>query len=512
MEKLIAGVTAGRQLSRSKAPMPPIKFGEWLPDQAEIDNPGCVNVANVVPFGPIGYKPFSDFQAASTTALSGRCLGAVSATGNTGVVRSFAGDATNLYYLNGAVWTSAGSGFTLGTDERWNFVKAPNADSMLAASIGEDVQVIGMVGDNTFSAYFTSTLKPKAKYMAQVGSFLMLFNVNEDGTAYPDRVRWSSITDPADMDASAANQSDSEDLGGEYGAGQAIVGGETAALFLERAIFRATYVGSPTVFRFDAIETQRGLIAPGAVSRLGRLIFYLASDGFFLWDGLESHPIGDRKVNQTLLDDLDYNYLSAISTAVDPTKQIFMMSYASGSASSGVPDKIIMYHWPSGWWGTATITTQFIHTGMTPGLTLEDLDSISSSIDALPFSLDAKAWQGGIFQVTAFNSSNQSGTFGGDALAATIDTGVRQLHPGKRSMVTGAYPVADGGTQTVAIAGAARMNDTFTFETAVSQSTEGKCAVRNKNRFHKFRLNIAAGGTWTHASGVQPIASAAGER
>lgn len=512
MKNLAAKVAQGRANSPSRRPLKPIKFGEWLPDMPEIDNLGSVNVSNVIPFGPAGYRPFKDFQASSTTALSARCLGAVSSTGVDGNVRSFAGDATKLYYLSSTAWTSGGSGFTLGVDERWKFQKAPDADTMLACVRTEDVQAIGMVGDNTWAAYFTSTLKPKAKSMAQVGSFLMLLNVNEGGAIYPDRLRWSSITDPADMDASAANQSGAEDLGGQFGHGQAIIGGETATVFLEQGIARATYVGSPAVFRIDMVETNRGLLAENAILRLGRYIFFLAHDGFFLWDGLEAHPIGDRKVNQTFFDLVDSQYYSAISTAVDPEKQLFMMAFPSTGASGGICDKIIMYHWPSGWWGIADMVTQFIFTGLTPGVTLEGLDAISSSLDSLPFSLDSKAWQGGIFQVTAFNNSNQSGTFEGATLAATIDTGVREFHPGRKTLLTGARPIIDGGTPTVAVAGVARLNDTFSFESAVAQTTEGKCPIRNKQRYQKLRLGTTAGDSWTHAIGIAPIGSAAGER
>lgn len=512
MKNLAAKVAQGRANSPSRRTLEPIKFGEWLPDLPEIDNLGSVNVSNVVPFGPAGYKPFKDFQASSTTALTGRCLGATSSTGVDGNVRSFASDATDLYYLSSTVWTSGGSGYTLGVDERWKFQKAPDADTMLACVRSEAVQAIGMVGDNTWSDYFTSTLKPQFKSLAQVGSFLMGLNSSEGGTIYPDRARWSSITDPADMDASAANQSDAEDLGGQYGQGQAIIGGETATIFLEQAIIRATYVGSPTIFRFDEIETNRGLLAESAILRLGRYIFFLAHDGFFLWDGLEAHPIGDRKVNQTFFDDVDATYYSAISTAADPEKQLFMMAYPSTGASGGICDKIIMYHWPSGWWGRADIVTQFIYTGLTPGVTLEGLDAISSSLDLLPFSLDSKAWQGGIFQVTAFNNSNQSGTFEGATLAAMIDTGVRELHPGRKTLLTGARPIIDGGTPMVAVAGVARMNDSFTFESAVAQTAEGKCPIRNKQRYQKLRLSTTAGDVWTHASGITPIGSAAGER
>ena len=64
----------------------------------------------------------------------------------------------------------------------------------------------------------------------------------------------------------------------------------------------------------------------------------------------------------------------------------------------------------------------------------------------------------------------------------------------------------------MAVAGARRLNDTFTFETAATQAASGKCPIRNKNRFQKLRLNVAAGGTWEVATGVQPIGAPADGR
>ena len=495
---------------RSRSSLPALKFGEWLPDMPEIDNPGCTEVQNVIPFGPGGYKPFGDFLESSTTALSSQCLGAITAKGSDTVVSAYAGDATKLYYLNGQVWTSAGTGFTLSSTDRWEFVKVPNAEKMLACSIGEVTQVITL-GGTTFSGYFTSTLKPKPAHAAQVGSFLMLLNVDEGGTIFPDRLRWSSISDPADMDQSAANQADSEDLGGEFGFGTRLIGGATGTVFLERGIARASYVGSPSVFRVDILEPNRGAISGGGVIAVGRMIFFVAHDGFFLWDGLEAHAIGDRKVNKFFKDTADTNSYHTISTAMDSANQVIMWAFASTTASGGVPDKILMYHWPSGWWGRADIVTEFIQTGFTSGVTLEQLDNFSSSLDLLTPSMDSSVWKGGIILPTGFNVNHQSGSFTGDNLAAVMETGVRQLFPGKQALVSGVIPVCDGGTLTCSVAGALRMNDAFSFETAVAQRTSGKTPLRNKNRYHKFQMNVAAGGTWTHASGVQPIASETGE-
>lgn len=504
----VAAVTAGRGTTRRALPVLP--FGEWRPDLPEFGNPGAVNVSNVIPYGPTSYKPFPDFSAGSTTPLAAQCLGAASIGSRPGDVYQYAGDSTDLYFLLGNVWTSGGSGFSLNTDERWEFVRVPEANTVIATSISEITQV-ATLGGVTFSDFYTSTLKPQARHAAAVGSFLMLLNVREGGVDYTDRVRWSSISDPADMDQSAANQSDSEDLSGGYGWGQKIVGyGRTATIFMERAIFRAQYVGSPTVFRFDVVEPHRGTLSPGSVIPLGRYIFYLAPDGFFVHDGLESHPIGHNKIDKYFFDNVDTEAYQMISGAVDMSRQVVMWAYPTSSATAGTTDRILLYHWPSGWWGEATVTLELLIWGLSQGLNLEQLDTINTSIDALPYSLDSKYWMGGRQQVRAFNTAHNSGTFTGANLAATIDTGVRQISPGKQTMVTGARPVVDGGTLTAAVAGVQRMNDTLTFGSNVDQNDFGVCPVRNKARYQKFRVNVAAGGTWTHAQGLEVIGSDGG--
>ena len=492
--------------------LPPIQFGEWTPDVPEISS-SCPNLQDVIPFGPTGYKPMPDFAAVSTTALTARCQGAMPVFGADRTTYKFAGDATKLYGLEGAVWTdySKGGGYTIASDEWWNFTKPPELDKILACHIDDPVQSVAL-GSTTFADHFTSTLKPKARYMTTVrDAFLMLANVDESGVQ-PTRVRWSARGDSTDMDQSAANQSDAEDLDESYGWIQGIFGGEDATVFQQNGITIGTYEGSPTIFRFDTRETARGLLAPKSAIRLGRNIYYLASDGFFRWDGGQSHNLSGGKINKTFFDDVEPTYYDRICSAVDYPNQMVMWAYTNTAATTATPNRILMYHWPSGWWARAHISVDFLFSDALNYTTLEALDNISSSIDALEFSLDSRVWAGGANQVGAFNTSFQSGTFTGSNLAAIIDTGQRQHFHGRNGLVTGAIPLVDGGEPTIQVAGAIGLNDTFTFETAAAQTLAGKCPLRKKARYHKYRLNVPAAATWTHATGIQPIVPQAGKR
>jgi hypothetical protein len=513
MDTLVRELNRQGSQPRPAKALESVQFGEWKPDAAEL-LASVSNVQDVIPFGPNGYKPMPNFAAESTTAMSARCQGIGAVVDNSDSSYKYAGDATKLYQLLSNDWTdvSGGTTFTISADEWWSFLKDPESNKVLATNLQDGVY--SATFGSTFAAHFTSTLRPKARSMAQLRSeFLMVFNVDEDGTKFPDRLRWSSIGDTNDMDASAANQSNSADLGGEWGEGMALYGGDEATAFLERAIYRGVYVGAPTVWDFgSALEQNRGLLAPKASQRVGRHIYYLANDGFFRWNGFQSEPIGDGKVNVEFFDDVETTYYHRITCTYDPKHQVVMWQYTDVTASTSTPTRILLYHWPSGWWGKAHITLDVLFPDLTNYVSPDDMTSISSSLDALEFSLDSSVWQGGRMRAGAVNASRQSGTFSGANLAAIIETGIRQFYPGRHAKITGAYPLVDGGTPTVAVAGARRLNDTFTFETAAAQNTSGKVPLRNKNKFHKLRMNVAAAGSWELATGVQPLGAPADGR
>ena len=77
-----------------------------------------------------------------------------------------------------------------------------------------------------------------------------------------------------------------------------MVGGESfGIIFMERAIYRADYVGTPLIFTFNKIADNVGAFAPRSVASFGNQIFFLAQDGFYkLTGGQQLTPIGNGKV------------------------------------------------------------------------------------------------------------------------------------------------------------------------------------------------------------------------
>jgi len=514
MKKYLQIVTAqGRP--RSQNPAQPVMFGPWQPDRADLGNEGCSIAKNVLPFGPVGYAPLPALAAYSTTPMTAKCQGAISVGDTTQNTIAYGGDATKLYTLIAKTWEDRSNGtYTLSSDDKWEFVKY--GDYLVAMNINDAAQSITIGATGNFAAHFTSTLKPKAKHGAKVGRFLMLLNTNESGTAYPDRVRWSAIDDSLDMDQSATTLADARDMGTDDGEGQRIFGvDKDAVLFMERSIYTGVFEGAPTVFRFDRREENRGLLAPGGIQRIGRVFFYIAQDGFFLFDGMQSHPIGATKVNQWFFDNVDQQTMfGAVSSAIDNERNLWIIGFATSAAATGTADRILAYHWPSGWWSYGEVTHELLFNNLSQGLTLEELDAINPDLDALTPSLDSRAWKGGVVQVGAFSSDHNNGTFTGANLAATIETGRLQLGQGSRSKVAGFLPLVDGGVLTGQIAATIRINDAETFNAVQSQSADGKIpgGSGTAGRYHKFRTIIAAAGSWKHAQGIQVISGASGSR
>ena len=509
MKQIITGLSL-QPRPRNIASPEPWMFGPWLPDIAPFENPGCLIAENVIPFGPSGYRPFKGLTAYST-ALDARCQGATSVSGSDGFTYTYAADASKLYRLVGttATDTSKVGGYTLNADEFCDFLKFDN--TILAAMPGNAVQ--GMtIGGSIFADQFTSTLLPQCRTMARGGRFLMLGNTSESGTSYPTRVRWGKIDSLVDMDELSSAQSGYRDIDADGGWIRRMISGTFVTIFQERLIQRATYNGPPTVWRFDVVEKNRGTIAAYGVVQLGRLLFFPSHDGFYIFDGQESHAIGDMKINKWFQDNANPALYFRMCGAVDPVNQLIMWAFCSDAVGVTNPDKILMYHWPSGWWAYANLETEWLFDDLSKGLTLDELDTVSSSIDALAYSLDSRYWTGGIRQFGAFNTSHTLCTFTGTTLAAKIETSVKQLFPGQRAKVRGVHVLVDGGTPTVAIASIARLNDTLSFGSAVSQRAEGYVPLHATEKYHQFQFNQAAGQTWGVAQGFRPMAAPMGGR
>jgi hypothetical protein len=486
-----------------------IPLPAWTPDLPAHQNPGLIVCRNVISRTDKSYGPFSSL-ATYSSALTARCQGAFTARDDAGNISIFAGDVSKLYSLTSAstTWEDVSNGtYTAPSDGQWNFCQF---GQRIIACNGVDEAQSYVMGSSTDFADLNAADAPIAKFPAIVKGFLVLGWVN----GLPERIHWSALEDPTTFPtpgsaAAAAVQSDFQDLVGDGGWVQGVVGGLGTAdgvVFQERAIWRMTYVGSPLVFQFDAVEGARGTPAPGSICKLGAVVAYLGEDDFYMFDGSNSLPIGANQIARTFFADLNQTYIANISSTVDPINKIFYWAYPSGDSTDGVCDRILSWNWNTKRWTLIEDAgdIEYLFRAGTFGYTMDSADGLGYTMDTSPFGPDSRFWTGGYPILAGFNSSHVLGFFSGSALEAEFETGDLDLADGKRIFVSGVRPIIDGGTITASIGYRNTQSDAVSYTTATSVQADAYCPQRVAARFVRANIAIASGGSWTHASSFEP--------
>jgi len=473
-----------------------IKFGEWLPDQPDLQNRGVTVATNVIPAAN-GYRSLDGFSAVSNAGTS-TLRGVFAAKDASSNVALFAGDSGKLYQFNAGTSNlddvSKVGGYTLADGEYWRFVQF-GTSVIAAGGAGETPQSWTLGSSSAFADLAGSP--PKADFIAVVRDQVWVANIDEGSGRVPYRTRWSAINDETGWTV-GTDQSDFQDIP-DAGAITGLVGGEYAVILLERGIAVAQYVGSPLIYQIDRVETARGCNYSGSVASIGKLVFYLSDDGFYAFDGLQSSPIGAEKVNKWFFDDFNIAHKEKLTAAVDPTNQIVVWSYVSNSATSTTPDRLLIYNYAVGRWSIANVENDLVAPFFTAGYTLEALDNLASSIDALPASLDSALFKGGSF-LFGGSLNNKIYSFSGAKLEGLIETSELSLSQGRHTVVTRTVPYFRKGSVTMQIGIRDRQDDAVVYDSGSALTDEGFCEHRQQGRFHRARMNLT--GEWEFAQGL----------
>jgi len=471
-----------------------VAFTNLTPDQPSLDNGGLLTANNCIPYEK-GYGPFPE-PATASDALAAAVRSAFAARDTSEAVTNFAGTETKLYRLGTASWSdvtrfsasgSAALNYAIGTEGVWEF--AVFQDTVIA--VGGNVNQIWSLGSSTRFA----TLSGSAPLMAHIAT-VRDFVVGGNMVGAPNRVQWSAISNPLDWNVSPTTQSDYQDLIGDNSRVQKVVGGEFGLVLTENSVWRMTYAGPPVVFQFDQVESSIGCYASGSVARSGGVTFFLSDTGFFTSDGQSVRPIGNGQVDRSFFDDLDSNYLYRISSTIDPFNKLYIVSYPGRGNTSGLCSRLIIYNWATGRWATADQVLEFIYSRLTDGYTLEGLDAISSSLDALPYSLDSRAWVGGLKLLAGFDSTHKLISFNtGSYKQAEFITGEAQLTPGRRTWITSSAPLVEGSSSSIEVSVGQRetLTDTVAYTTASTRNAIGRCPLRANGRYQRVRLAVTGG-------------------
>jgi hypothetical protein len=265
-----------------------------------------------------------------------------------------------------------------------------------------------------------------------------------------------------------------------------------------------SYVGTPFVFQFDNISRNLGCYEPNSIVQWQGVTYFLGDDGFYACDGQQVVGIGAEKVDRFFFNDADEGSFPEMSTAVDPIRNLVMWGYRN----AGDIYRLLVYHVNTKRWSYVDTVINRLGSYSTPAITLENVDTYSTSIDALDISLDSRFWQGGKLLLGGVRGAKIV-TFSGTDKVANIETSDIESQA-QSSMITLARPLIDNGSASVGIASRNSLNDAVVFGSQNSPSSENRVGLRAVGKYH--RLRVQPTGNWTTAIGLDIDIQSAGVR
>ena len=533
-----------------------IVFTEWLPDQPSSVN-ALVDAKNVMP-NQVGYKPFPTAQnygsasgedliatvsgkfddvtqlfSGSATKLyqyngvnhinvskSSRIISNIERTSNVVTITT---TTAHGYSVSDSV--TVGAITNTGINGTFTVASVPSTTTFTYAQVGADIASVadsGRVYRDTYNASqwrFTqfgpnvlavdnnskvqywevnqsvsfedaSADAPVAKYITTVRDFVVTAHVG--GVA--NKVQWSDINDFTNWTSGSASQADFQLLP-DGNTIQGITGGEIGLVFLEKAIIRMSYSGSPLFFQLDTISRGLGCIEGNSIAQYGATSFFLSDDGFYKCDGQTVTGIGTEKVDRYFYKDADLTDLDSMSASVDPIKKLVVWNYKNVDGGRG----ILVYNWQLNKWSRVETLTTGVGSITTTGYTLEGLEAVLgyTNLETIPASLDDRLWVGGKFLFAGFTNTKIV-TFTGSNYNSELIT--PDMEVGYNSVATLVRPQIDNGSADIKVASRRELDDNIQFGSSVTTSQEGRASIRSAGRYHRF--SISPTGNWTNATSI----------
>lgn len=479
------------------------KFNQWMPDQAFWSEDVVSDAKNVLP-DVDGFRPLKSYVATSG-ALVERCRGAATFRKRDNVRTLIAGDRESLYKYNqgstnfddisdATYTTEGGTGF-------WDFCQF--GDLAIMTNLADPVKKYDIVAAPATVSNLGGA-PPQARFCKVVGPHVVLAHLDGE----EDSVHWSSVNS-AEGWTIGTNLSDKQQLR-EGGRIMGLLGdiGDVGYLFQERSIKSMMKVpGSPLIFQIEIADPDRGSAAFRGMRQIGSAAFYLAHDGFMLFQNGQSTPIATERVERWFYDNALNAQISRVVCGIDPRQKLVMWSfisteYGQSDIDAGFGDKILLYNWVLKRWARADLeVSAFVDVVNTP-YTLDTIDSFGD-LDSLPFSLDSPFWNGDNIatQLGVFGTDFKLGNLTGANMEALIEMKNVHLFPPGRQYVRGAWPVCDSPDVQIAIAGIEDLDTAPSYGSYVGKETTGYIPLDSSSRLHSLRMKIPSS-TWSHAEGM----------
>ena len=341
-----------------------------------------------------------------------------------------------------------------------------------------------------------------------IGDFLVLSGLQSNTRT----IQWSAINDIEGWIV-GTNLSDMQEFP-EGGPVQGVAGSEIGFVVQDRAIRTMQFLPGDiqTIFTFSRVERERGGMAKYGFMFTRGTLFFLAEDGFYGL-GAQDPAIGTDAVNHWFIHNSDLGRREQTLAFADVSHTRVMWAFYN-NASSQLYDRILIYDWHINKWTYSTEAAQMWATLAAPGVNLDvDVPGVPADVflDSSEPGLDSKLYSGGQPVIGGIDVNGRLGILDGPNLAAIIETAEYHLSQGRRTFVSGAYPVIDAEPVTVTVSERERLQDTATWGIPLPVESTGAAPVFSSSRLHRFRVATPHAAVWTHAQGVAVEAQPDGE-
>lgn len=466
-----------------------MKLGEWLPDQPAYGHDGLVTARNVFA-SALGYEPAGSYSAV-TIALPSGWTGGRSFKGVDGTTALLSGSTTDLYYYDGAAWTSVFSGVF---SSPWQFGQFGNL-------------AIGVQGDAPVKYDITSGVAtllggtpPNGTMITTVKDFVVISGVDSANST----VYWSAINN-AEGWTIGTDQSDVQILP-DGGAVTGLAGGEYLLVFQESQIWRGQYVGTPFIFQFDKISQGLGCIASRSIVEVGRTVYFISQRGFMSITDGAVQMIGANKVDRSFFAQYSEAAIrEQVTASVDPVRKIVCWA---------MPRRLWVYNWELDRWTDYEDAIFAVSGGAERNFTLDDIAALyPGGIDTVPGSFDDPIWEGGQPFLMMAADDGTLGTFGPLNAQANIKTAEMEMVKGRDIRVRSMRVDSDVLSGLVLNVNAKkRLGDTPVQYTGNSIRNNGDMPIRASGRYAQTELVFAAETEWTFVNAFEFVQAAAGTR
>ena len=476
-----------------------VALGEWTPDMPSTtgtESTGLSDALNVYP-NNVGYSPFPTVVAVSPEA--DQTLTSVYAGKENALVQVFAGSDQKLYNVYSESSPVTARALTYSGDVEVSDVSRESTPYSISPEAWHFEQfgkrVLAVKNNNIIQEWTIGssvkfkdlTQAPTAKCMTIVRDFVVAGNI--DAGDAPNLVKWSDLNNEENWTPSPQSQADSQYIA-DGGAIQNITGGEIGIIFLENAVYRMSYVGSPLFFQFDKISTVGCFEGKSCIEDNG-ISYYLSNDGFYQTDGNAVTAIGTNKVDEWFLANANLKELVTMSTTVHPTYKLVIWNYEDNFGKR----QNLIYHIESGRWSRTETIANSVGNVATMGTDLERLGVLYPKLDTdVPAPLDDRIFMGGKY-IFAGTSGKRVVSFTGACENPRLET--LDLMGNNNSVMTMVRPLVDNGQANISIAPRQALDDTIEFG-AVSVPYENRNNVRSGGRYFRVRVE-PVGDNWTTA-------------